>query len=235
MAATRRPDGSWKASLMPLTYAVGDIHGALHKLQDLVARCERHAGERAFGFVFIGDYIDRGPDSSGVIDYLIALRSRMPNGVVTLMGNHESMVLSIIAGAEPVQHWLMQGGGAATLASYDIENVQDLPQEHVAWMRALRMSHDDGRRFFVHAGVDPERPLDAQDDYDLLWIREPFLSDPRDYGRLIVHGHTPMHARLPDVRSNRIDLDTAAGYGGPVTAAVFTDDRTEPIDFLAAR
>lgn len=218
---------------MTLTYAIGDIHGALHKLQSLIERCERHAGDRPRSFVFVGDYIDRGPASAGVIDCLLALEARMPGGVVALMGNHEAMLLSIIDGVVPAADWLSQGG-MATLDSYGVADVGEIPREHVAWLRALRLRHDDGRRFFVHAGVDPDRPLEQQEDYDLLWIREPFLSDSRDYGRLIVHGHTPVFDRIPDLRDNRLDLDTGAGYGGPLTAAVFSDEATPPVGFLAA-
>jgi diadenosine tetraphosphatase ApaH/serine/threonine PP2A family protein phosphatase len=227
-------DGSWesdlKASSMSLIYAVGDIHGALHKLQNLVARCEEHADGRALTFVFVGDYIDRGPQSSGVIRFLIELQQRMPERVIALGGNHETTALSIIDGA-PADHWLSQGG-LATLRSYGIADVRELPREHVDWMRSLRLSHDDGRRFFVHAGVNPDRPLHAQDEYDLVWIREPFLSDERDYGRLVVHGHTPLREGAPDLRNNRLNLDTGAGFGGPLTAAVFAEDRTPPIAFL---
>jgi serine/threonine protein phosphatase 1 len=210
-----------KAKLMLLTYAVGDTHGALHKLETVVARCRDHADGRPARFIFLGDYIDRGPQSAGVIRYLMELEAQMPGDVVSLMGNHEEMLLSIIDGAVSAEGWLPQGG-SQTLESYGVEDVRDLPREHIDWLRALRLSYDDGRRFFVHAGVNPERPLDAQDDHDLLWIREPFLSDPRDYGRLIVHGHTPVDNGVPDLRGNRLDLDTRAGYGGPVTAAVFS-------------
>ena len=105
---------------------------------------------------------------------------------------------------------------------------------HVDWLRALPLSYDDGRRFFVHAGVNPGAPLDAQDDFDLLWIREPFLSHGGDYGRLIVHGHTPLADGIPDLRGNRLNLDTGAVFGGPLTAAVFDDAQTEPIGFLQA-
>ena len=101
-------------------------------------------------------------------------------------------------------------------------------------MRSLPLFFDDGRRFFVHAGVNPSRPLDAQDEEELLWIRMPFLGNTRDYGRLIVHGHTPVQNCLPDLRSNRLDLDTRAGYGGPVTAAAFTHEATLPLAFFAA-
>ena len=222
-----------KANLMLLTYAVGDIHGALHKLESLVARCRDHAGGRPTRFVFLGDYIDRGPQSAGVIRCLMTLETQMPGDVIALMGNHEEMLLSIIDGAVAVEDWLPQGG-SQTLESYGVEDVRDLPREHVDWLRALRLSYDDSRRFFVHAGVNPARPLDAQDEDDLLWIREPFLSDPRDYGRLIVHGHTPVENGIPDLRGNRLDLDTRAGYGGPVTAAVFSDEATLPLTFFAA-
>jgi serine/threonine protein phosphatase 1 len=224
--------GELKAKRMSLTYAIGDIHGALHKLETLVARCLAHADGRAPSFVFVGDYIDRGPRSSGVIRYLMELAEKRPGNVVTLMGNHEAMLLAIIDGKFAAEDWLWQGG-MQTLQSYDVADARDLPREHVDWMRALRLSHDDGRRFFVHAGVDPARPLDAQVERDLLWIREPFLSHGRDYGRLIVHGHTPVADGIPDLRSNRLDLDTGAGYGGPLTAAVFADDATAPLTFIA--
>ncbi len=114
-------------------------------------------------------------------------------------------------------------------------DVADLPRAHLDWMRSLRLTYDDGRRFFVHAGVDPEKPLDAQDEHDLLWIREPFLDDDRDYGRLIVHGHTPLVTAMPELRRNQLNLDTAAVFGGPLTAAVFDDTQTEPLAFLQAQ
>jgi serine/threonine protein phosphatase 1 len=101
-------------------------------------------------------------------------------------------------------------------------------------MRALRLSYDDGRRFFVHAGVDPRKPLAEQEAVDMLWIREPFLSDTRGYGRLVVHGHTPMTAGAPDLRGNRLNLDTGAVFGGPLSAAAFDDTQTAPLVFLQA-
>ena len=103
----------------------------------------------------------------------------------------------------------------------------------MTWLRSLRMSYDDGRRLFVHAGVNPKKPLDAQDDA-LLWIREPFLSDARNYGRLIVHGHTPTRTGEPDLRTNRLNIDTGAVYGRALTAAVFDEDETRPRGFLQA-
>lgn len=215
-------------------YAIGDIHGSLDKLRRLVALCEQDAGERTASFIFVGDYIDRGPDSRGVIAFLMELQARMPGRVTTLMGNHEVLALAAIEGSTNPDFWLLEGGGA-TLRSYGATRPHALPGEHIDWLRSLRLTRDDGRRLFVHAGVNPEKPLDAQDDVDLLWIREPFLSDARDYGRLIVHGHTPTRTGLPDLRTNRLNLDTGAVFGGALTAAVFADDDTRPSGFLQAR
>ena len=222
-----------RTAVMSLTYAIGDIHGCLDKLRSLLLRCEMHADGRPAAFVFVGDYIDRGPQSSGVIDCLIDLKARHGERVVTLMGNHEAMALAAIDGSGPARLWLAQGG-LATLESYGVAEPRELPRAHVDWLRALPLSYDDGRRFFVHAGVNPGMPLEAQDDFDLLWIREPFLSHRGDYGRLIVHGHTPLADGVPDLRGNRLNLDTGAVFGGPLTAAVFDDAQTEPVGFLQA-
>jgi serine/threonine protein phosphatase 1 len=219
---------------MTLTYAIGDIHGALHKLQELVAICERHADGQPLKFVFVGDYVDRGPDCAGVVRFLIDLQTRLPDRVVTLRGNHEAILLAIADGTLPQTNWYWQGG-AATLHSYNVSSVSELPRAHVDWMRALPSRHDDGRRFFVHAGIDPDRPLGAQSDFDMMWIREPFLSDGRDYGRLIVHGHTPLTDGAADLRSNRVNIDTGAVFGGPLTAAIFDEAVTPPIGFLQAK
>jgi len=216
-----------------LTYAIGDIHGSLDKLRTLLKRCEADAAGRDRVLVFLGDYIDRGADSSGVVRLLMELQSAAPNRVVTLMGNHEAMALAVIDGTADAELWLPQGG-AAMLKSYGVDRPCDLPADHVDWMRRLPLAHDDGRRLFVHAGVNPEKPLDAQSDDDLLWIREPFLSDDRDLGRLIVHGHTPTLGRRPERRGGRLGLDTGAVYGGPLTAAVFAAEETEPLGFLHA-
>jgi len=214
------------------TYAIGDIHGCLNKLQDLVKLCLLDAGKESAKFVFLGDYIDRGPDSRGVLEFLINLQSHQPDLVVCLVGNHEELALAAINAGQN-ENWL-RNGGEETLRSYGIGSAADLPPHHIDWLNTLVDQHDDGRRFFVHAGINPLRPLDQQDDHDLHWIREPFLSDDRNYGRLIVHGHTPLQTDLPDQRHNRLNLDTGAVYGGPLTAAAFSDKETAPLQFIQA-
>jgi serine/threonine protein phosphatase 1 len=218
---------------MALTYAIGDIHGSLDKLKSLIEGCRQHAGDREMTLVFLGDYIDRGPESAGVLRFMLSLQQEFGERLIALKGNHEAWALEFVEGMPGIS-WL-RNGGIATLKSYGAGRVGELPKAHLDWMSSLRLSYDDGRRFFVHAGVDPRKPLDAQDETDLLWIREPFLDDERDYGRLIVHGHTPLETGTPDLRGNRLNLDTAAVFGGPLTAAVFDDTRTEPLTFLQAQ
>jgi serine/threonine protein phosphatase 1 len=216
-----------------LVCAVGDIHGSLAKLRELVDRCEQFAAGAPLTFVFLGDYVDRGPDSAGVVRYLMELQSRRGERLIALKGNHEAVVLDVCDGLCPADLWLSQGGDA-TLRSYRAARAQDLPETVLNWFRSLPLSYDDGRRFFVHAGVNPQLPLEAQDERDLIWIRESFLSARRDYGRLIVHGHTPLETGEPDLRANRLNLDTGAVFGGPLTAALFAADRIEPVRFIQA-
>ncbi len=168
---------------------------------------------------------------AGVIDTVMNLQLRLKHRVIALKGNHEAVAIDVADGTTTPDIWLREGG-AATLRSYGVSSARELPSEHLAWMRSLPLRYDDGRRFFVHAGIDPEKPLDAQSDHDLIWIREPFLSDRRDHGRLIVHGHTPQSAGMPDLRSNRLNLDTGAVFGGPLTAAAFAAAQRDPIGFL---
>jgi serine/threonine protein phosphatase 1 len=186
----------------PLTFAVGDIHGCLDKLTRLFAACETHAGARPARYVFVGDYIDRGPQSRGVIDLLMRKQAARPGTIVCLRGNHEQMAIDAHASERAVPLWLC--------------------------------CHDDGLRFFVHAGVDLDVPLDQQEPEVMLWMREPFLTycDEVDCGRFIVHGHTPLRTGAPDLRRRRLNLDTAAVMGGPLSAAAFDDTQAPPLAFL---
>jgi len=217
----------------PLTFAVGDIHGCLDKLDRLLAACEAHAGARPARYVFLGDYIDRGPHSRGVIERLMAGQAARPGTVVCLRGNHEQMAVDAHARASAVPLWLANNA-LSTLRNYDGRRISP---EHLAWLEALPFCHDDGLRFFVHAGIDLTVPLAAQAPEVMVWMREPFLSecDAVDCGRFVVHGHTPLPAGIPDLRRRRVNLDTAAVMGGPLTAAVFDDTQAPPLAFLTDR
>lgn len=214
------------------TYALSDIHGCLDKLERLVKRCADDAGAETATFMFLGDFVDRGPDSRGVLQFVIDMERRKPGQVICLAGNHEEMALNAIDDPGRADHWIARNGGDKMLASYGVASAPELPADHVGWMRALKTHHDDGLRFFVHAGIDPGKPLDRQSRHDMLWMREPFLSDTRDHGRFVVHGHTPIKSGQPDLRKNRVNIDTAAVLGGPLTAAVFDERQAAPIAFL---
>ena len=239
LSSSHRLSISDRDAARTLTFAIGDVHGHEGKLEALLQKCERHAAGREMRVVFIGDYIDRGPDSRRTIERLIELQSRTKSRIVCLRGNHEAVAVAAARdaldalGDVDLDVWLSQGGGQRTLHSYGIADARHLPTEHVEWMASLPMSFDDGARFFVHAGINPARALADQVEKDLLWMREPFLSHAADFGRLIVHGHTPTSNRVPEWHGNRLNVDTAAGYGGPLTAAVFCGQGRKPVAFLA--
>lgn len=215
-------------------YAVGDIHGCLDQLaamhraigEDLRAR--PHPGPLV---IHLGDYIDRGPDSAGVIGRLIAPFPVPGVRVVNLVGNHEDMLLGALAGRRmEAEVWIANGGHAA-LASWGVpprtpfrkwESL--IPAPHVVFMRNLALMHRAGGYAFVHAGVRPGLPLARQGRQDLLWIREPFLGSDAMHEAVVVHGHTPEDSE-PVVKPNRIGLDTGAVLGGPLTCAVLEADR----------
>lgn len=216
---------------MRKTFCIGDIHGCLAKLRDVLTQCESDAAGGPATYVFVGDYLDRGPDSRGVIDTLMALEARKDCETVCLKGNHEVLALMTLDDPSNLELWLTNGGGA-TLRSFGVDDVRDLPPAYIAWLRKLRTYYDDGLRFFVHAGINPAKPVADQTDRDMIWIREPFLSATGDYGRIVVHGHTPTKTGLPEILPNRVDVDTGAVYGGPLTAAIFTDEQAAPLGYL---
>jgi serine/threonine protein phosphatase 1 len=188
---------------------VGDIHGcrvALRELLDRVAPSEHDQ------LVFLGDYIDRGPDSAGVVGDLLALRERLP-GTVFLRGNHEQLLLDVLAGANPL-NFLLNGGGP-TIDSYRKGGGWPPPFEHQAFFASLLPLFTNEEFIFVHAGLRPGIPLAEQGPDDLLWIREDFLHAEVDWGRIVVFGHTPF--AKPLLTADRIGLDTGCVYGGKLT------------------
>lgn len=216
-----------------VTYAIGDIHGCSDLLDALLARIADHAAGRDRHLVFLGDYIDRGPDSAAVLKTVSRLHWSEPDRVTCLMGNHERMLLDAIQTKEAELHWL-HNGGDATLASFGVGEIADVPQTIIDWIENLPTLHEDRLRWYVHAGFPPGADPLASSDHDRLWIREPFLGEDCDFGRHVVHGHTPQRDGRPELRPYRTNLDTAAVYGGPLTAGVFGDEGG-PLAFLQAR
>lgn len=211
-------------------YAIGDIHGCAELLDRLLDSIAADAGDlNAATLVFLGDYVDRGPDSRGVIDRLCALKSG-PVSAVFLKGNHEAYMIDVLEGRRSAAAWL-DWGGLETLRSYGVEAgpadepeaIADalraaLPSRHRAFLESLELTHVAGDYLFVHAGVRPGRPLSEQTEEDLLWIRGSFhrarRRDRPDH--VVVHGHQPVDAPL-DV-GWRVDVDTGACWTGKLTA-----------------
>lgn len=217
-----------------ITFAIGDIHGCFEELRSLLDICRKSAGDIEHDFLFLGDYVDRGPASNEVIDYLMREQASVPSRFRCLLGNHDHMLCVAAdrsrSDTDLIQWWA--NGGEETLDAYGIDDPSDLPAEHLAWIRALPLHIHDENRFFVHAGIRPDVPLDAQSKDDMLWIREPFLSSKLWHGALVVHGHTPTTTRAPDVQTNRVNLDTGACFGGPLTAAAFSSVQLGPLFFV---
>ena len=223
------------------SYAIGDIHGQLARLQhvhDLIDRDKRAVSDPDAPIIHLGDLVDRGPDSAGVVRYL---RGGVQGGApwVVLKGNHDRLFHRFVTAPDWMDPALRPGftwlhdliGGIATLASYGVPETAlgDVAQaqaaahdlvslEDLSFLDSLPLHYQRGHALFVHAGLRPGVPMDDQIEQDLLWIRDPFLLDTRDHGPLVVHGHTaierPLHYR------NRVNIDSRAGYGGPLTAIV---------------
>lgn len=209
---------------MTLTFAFGDIHGCYEQFNQLLQKVDSYPSKgKKIKLLFVGDYIDRGPDSKKVVDTIIDLQNdKYQKGieVIALKGNHEDMMMERMAG------WY-HNGGYATEKSYGDKHPMDT--EHRSFYQGLKLFHDDGKRFFCHAGVTHE-PLESNDKMTLIWVREPFLSNKKKWSRLIVHGHTPSYT--VEVKENRINLDSACVFGGKLSCAVFNDEHVEPITFL---
>jgi serine/threonine protein phosphatase 1 len=219
------------ASLPPDTriYAVGDIHGRADLLAEITSRIDEDLRRRPIRDaieVYLGDYIDRGPDSKGVID-LLAVRL-VYHRAVCLRGNHEALMEMFLQDPATLQSWLPLGA-LQTLASYGVSprsgrpDANDLqrsfvnafPRSHEVFLQCLRDSFRCGDFLFVHAGIRPGVPIELQDIEDMHWIREEFLNSQQDHGAFVVHGHTPVPH--PDIRHNRVNIDTGACWTGILT------------------
>lgn len=221
-----------------MIYAVGDIHGQSAELDRALDLIDRDGGATA-PVVFLGDYTDRGPDSKGVLDRLVAGREEGRRWVC-LKGNHDRMFEWFLRSPPQDDPYMMvelywlhpRLGGDTTLASYGVEvsgtrRVKDVhaealsavPSAHRAFLSNLVLQHETDDLFFAHAGIRPGVALDAQEEEDLLWIRREFHEVTTAHPKLIVHGHTPIDAATH--YGNRINLDTGAGYGHPLSVAVF--------------
>lgn len=232
-----------------LVYAIGDVHGCLGQLDELLDRVRADADRQPDGMqrslIFLGDYIDRGPDSAGVIERLVSLS--MPGfSLRFLIGNHEQAMLEFLRDPVSGQDWL-QFGGVATLASYGVtalHNLDDpvhlallrdglcrcLPPSHRVFLESLAPLAIIGDYAFVHAGIRPGLPLADQNQNDLCRIREPFLGFLGPHEKRIVHGHSI--SPFPEARHNRIGIDTGAYAGGPLTSVVL---HGTTIRFMQAR
>lgn len=210
-------------------YAIGDIHGHRDKLAALHGLIRDDLQARPTGsavMVHLGDYIDQGPDSAGVVA-LLAAGSGMQ--AVNLLGDHERMLLDALAGDRPAATDWLWAGGEQALISWGLDPglpredwAAALPAGHVAWLRSLLLTHREGDYLFVHAGIRPGVPLSEQTAADLIGIRQPFLTTDRDFGAIVVHGHACTAS--VQITNNRIGLDTGAGIGGKLTCAVLEDD-----------
>ena len=211
-------------------YVIGDIHGCLAQLEHLHREIARDLAARPISspqLIHLGDYIDHGPDSAGVIQHLLSHPPRVP--MINLLGDHERMLLDALTGDRAAATDWLWAGGKAALESWSLD--PDLPREqweaalpatHVAFLRGLKRTHLVAGYLFVHAGIRPGVALRDQTLDDLVSIRQPFLWTEQPLGIVVVHGHS---ANPSVVRTeNRIGLDTGAGMGGKLTCAVLEED-----------
>lgn len=232
----RIPDGT-------VVYAIGDVHGRLDLLQAIEQRIVEDARSRDASrrvIVYLGDFVDRGYESRAVVDHLLETEIGGFERVF-LMGNHEEYMIRFLDDPSKARGWFANGG-IETLMSYgvvaggsgatesDLARVQSefrmaLPEAHRVFLSGLPLMHREGDYVFVHAGIRPGVPLEDQDPEDLRWIRGEFLDDKRDYGVVVVHGHTI--TENPVDRPNRIGVDTGAYASSRLTCAILEADRRE--------
>lgn len=198
-------------------YVIGDIHGCLKPLKELLEHLEPDLHRDRL--LFVGDYIDRGPDSRGVVEYILKLKARFPaENIICLKGNHEAMFLNFMAGKD--QQLFLLNGGESTLREYFGDHWHQLPRlrlpaEHERFFQDLRPYYVTEDYIFVHGGLKPGLPLEEQSEEDLLWIRGEFIASTEDFGRQVIFGHTPF--KQPLIMPNKIGIDTGLVYGNFLT------------------
>lgn len=213
-------------------YAIGDVHGCRDRLAALHAAVSKDLEARPAAsalLIHLGDYINQGPDSAGVIALLAGGPPVPGMPVVNLMGDHERMLVDALGGDRAAATDWLWAGGRQALESWGIDPATPreewetaLPPAHVAFLRSLVLTHREGDYLFVHAGIRPGVPLGRQTTDDLVTMRQPFLWTDGDLGAIVVHGHSTSPA--PVIATNRIGLDTGAGMGGKLTCAVLEED-----------
>ncbi len=223
------------ASLPPgrRVYAIGDIHGCAIQLANLHAKIEEDLAARPIAsalLLHVGDYVDRGVDTKGVIDRLAGASPVPGTEMVNLMGNHENTMIDALSGERAAATDWLFAGGRPSLTSYggDPDSPREtwrahVPDSHMAFLKNLKLMHREGGYAFVHGGVRPGVPLEEQARDDLLRMRQPFLYSEMNFGAVVVHGHSPVKA--PVIRHNRIAIDTGAVFGGEMTCLVLEADQ----------
>ncbi len=202
---------------MEKIFAIGDIHGCLGPLRELVSKIGADATRDTL--LFIGDYIDRGPAGPAVVDYILGLQKQFSK-LICLCGNHEFMLLRYIEGID--EDIYLANGGLITLSAYGIARSDPprkrrakIPPEHLRFFESLRPFYETPDYIFVHAGLRPGLSLAEQDSRDMVWIRQEFLESDFDFGKRVIFGHT--NVSDPIVEPNKIGIDTGAVYGGRLT------------------
>ncbi|WP_448375069.1 metallophosphoesterase family protein [Fervidobacterium sp.] len=191
-------------------WAIGDIHGCLRSLESLINKVSPGPEDK---LIFLGDYIDRGPDSKGVVDFLLLLSKQTQ--CVFLRGNHEQMLIDVIDNKDDIFLWNMNGA-QATLRSYGNLIELETNEEHMKFFRNTKYYHIEGNYLFVHGGVRPNIPLENQEKRDIIWIREEFITKKHNLGYIVVFGHTPFENVY--FGEDKIGIDTGCVYGGKLTA-----------------
>lgn len=199
-------------------FAIGDIHGCLSKLERIISRIGINSKDDTL--VFIGDYIDRGPDSRGVVNFVLDLKKEIRK-VICLKGNHEQMFLDYVR-LNKNEDLYLSNGGDTTIASYGYRNIHglrelDVPDDHMNFFDSLLPCHETNDYIFVHAGLRENVPLKDQNIKDMLWIRHDFILSSYNFGKTVIFGHTPMSHSKPLFLPGRIGIDTGAVYGGLLT------------------